>query len=133
MMIITAVIVAVLLAIKQYFRGTQFTGPKADLAGKYAVVTGGNSGIGAETVRELSRLGCEVIIGARSRETAEEVIKSIRKEQPSAKVEFISLDLASRSSIDAFAKSIPFPRIDYLVNNAGMMALPQRRTTKEGF
>lgn len=67
MIIITAVIVAVILALKQYFRGTQYSGPKPDLTGKYAVVTGGNSGIGAETVRELTKLGCEVIIGARSR------------------------------------------------------------------
>lgn len=125
-------LLAVLL-LKAFFRGGQFTVPKIDLAGKYAVVTGGNSGIGAETVKVLCGLGCEVIIGARSKETAEEVIKSVRKRQPAARVEFIPLDLASRSSIDSFASAVSFPRIDYLVNNAGVMAIPRRKTTKEGF
>jgi NADPH:quinone reductase-like Zn-dependent oxidoreductase len=84
--IFSAVFLAILVVLKNHFRGGQFNIPKVDLSGKYAVVTGGNSGIGAETVRELSKLGCEVVIGARSKETAEEVIKSIRKENPNAKV-----------------------------------------------
>ncbi len=67
-----------LVLLKLYFRGGRFSIPKVDLSGKYAVVTGGNSGIGAETVRELSRLGCSVLIGARSRSTAEELLKSIK-------------------------------------------------------
>ncbi len=123
----------VLALIKWYFRGGRFTVPQVDLSGSFAVVTGGNSGIGAETVRELAKLGCEVVIGARNKQTAEDLIKSILKENPSAKVEYIPLDLASRASIESFAKSITFPRIDYLVNNAGLMALPQRKTTKEGY
>jgi hypothetical protein len=70
---LTFVIVVVLL--KRYFRGGQFALPEVDLQGKYAVVTGGNSGIGAETVKALCKLGCSVVIGARNNETAEEVMK----------------------------------------------------------
>lgn len=92
-------IVIVLILFKKYFSGGVFNIPNVDLSDKYAVVTGGNSGIGAETVKVLSKLGCNVIIGARSKETAEEVIKSIRSQNSKAKVEFISLDLSSKASI----------------------------------
>lgn len=92
-------IVIVLVLLKKYLSGGVFNIPNVDLSDKFAVVTGGNSGIGAETVKVLSRLGCSIIIGARSKETAEEVIKSIRSENNKAKVEFISLDLSSKASI----------------------------------
>lgn len=125
--------VPIVVLLKLYFRGGQYTIPKVDLTGKYAVVTGGNSGIGAETVKVLCRLGCQVIIGARNRKTAEEVVKGVLSQHPSAKVEYIPLDLASRSSIECFASAVSFPHIDYLVNNAGVFGTPQRKTTKEGF
>ena len=92
-------IVIVLVLFKKYFGGGAFNIPNVDLADKYAVVTGGNSGIGAETVKVLAKLGCNIIIGARSKQTAEEVIKSIRSQNNKAKVEFISLDLSSKASI----------------------------------
>jgi NAD(P)-dependent dehydrogenase (short-subunit alcohol dehydrogenase family) len=133
LLIFTSILVLAVLVLKAFFRGGHFKVPKVDLAGKYAVVTGGNSGIGAETVKVLCGLGCEVIIGARSKETAEEVIKDVKKTHPKAKVEFIELDLASRNSIDSFAKAVKFPQIDYLVNNAGVMSIPRRKTTNEGF
>lgn len=44
----------------------------------------------------------------------------------------MQLDLASKESIESFAKSVSFDKIDYLVNNAGVMAIPQRKLTKEG-
>lgn len=59
-------ILIILALLKKYFSGGVFNIPDTDLSGKYAVVTGGNSGIGAETVKELSKLGCNVIIGARN-------------------------------------------------------------------
>lgn len=130
LLIFTALFAVIIVILKAYFRGGQFNVPEIDLTGKYAIVTGGNSGIGAETAKELCRLGCEVIIGARNKETAEEVIKTIRKATPSAKVEYIPLDLASRSSISSFAASVNFPHIDYLVNNAGVMAIPNKKATK---
>ena len=55
--------------------GPFFDTSKYDLTGKYAIITGGNSGIGKETVLELIRLNCNVIIGARDRKNSEEVVK----------------------------------------------------------
>ena len=60
------------------------------------------------------------------------MIKECKKKDPSCKVEFIRLDLADRSSIASFASSIPFDTVDYLINNAGIMAIPTRKVTKEG-
>lgn len=60
-------ILIVLVLLKKYFSGGVFNIPNVDLTDKYAVVTGGNSGIGAETVKVLCKLGCNVIIGARSK------------------------------------------------------------------
>lgn len=71
MLIYASILVVVVTLLKIFFRGTQFQIPEIDLTGKYALVTGGNSGIGAETVKVLCQLGCEVIIGARNKETAE--------------------------------------------------------------
>jgi short-subunit dehydrogenase len=116
--------VIVLILLKKYFSGGVFNIPNVDLSDKYAVVTGGNSGIGAETVKELSKLGCNVIIGARNGEVAEKLIKKIRSKNNKAKVEFIQLDLTSKASIESFAKSINFKQIDFLVNNAGVMWTP---------
>ena len=63
-----------LLGIKKYMSGTQCNIVK-DLSGKVAIVTGGNSGIGRETVAVLARMGCKVIFGARDQEKNEAVIK----------------------------------------------------------
>ena len=95
----TVPILILLSLLKKYFSGGVFNIPNTDLSDKYAVVTGGNSGIGAETVKELSKLGCNVIIGARNKETAEQLIKNIRSQNSKAKVEFIELDLTSKASI----------------------------------
>jgi NAD(P)-dependent dehydrogenase (short-subunit alcohol dehydrogenase family) len=59
--------------------GPYFDTSSYDLSGKYAVVTGGNSGIGQETVLELIRLNCNVIIGARDRLNSEKVVKMAHK------------------------------------------------------
>lgn len=123
-------IIVILFIIKRYFSGGQYKQKNVDLTGKYAVVTGGNSGIGAETVKYLCSLGIEVTIGARDRNTAEAVIKACLLTNPKAKVEFIPLDLSSRDSIKSFASSIQQEKIDYLINNAGLMAIPRRKLTK---
>jgi hypothetical protein len=76
-------IILALFALKIYFNGAVYEIPKeTSLVGKYAVVTGGNSGIGAYNVRQLASLGCQVVIGARDRLTAEAVIKDIKKKHP---------------------------------------------------
>ena len=73
-----------------------------------------------------------MIIGARNRQAAEQSIKNIKKINADARVDFISLDLSSRSSIDSFVASIGVDSIDFLVNNAGIMGIPERRLNKEG-
>ena len=73
------------------------------------------------------------MIGGRDKSTANKLIKYIKKETPSAQVEFISLELSSFESIKEFAGSIQFEAIDYLVNNAGVMAIPKRKLTNQGF
>ena len=105
-----------------------------DLAGKTAVVTGGNSGIGFEAARQMARKGAHVILACRDAGRAAEAVQQIRTLQPSSSLEAMALDLASLESVHRFArdfaaKGIP---LDVLCNNAGVMAIP-RRTTAEGF
>ena len=106
-------------------------------AGRRVVITGANSGIGFETARELARWGGEVILPARSMEKAKDAVERIRREIPSAKLTPCVLDLAEQDSVRAFAawfaREYPGPAIDLLINNAGVMAIPQRELTVDGF
>jgi NAD(P)-dependent dehydrogenase (short-subunit alcohol dehydrogenase family) len=102
--------------------------------GKLAVVTGANSGIGWNTALELARAGGEVILTARTEEKGQDAVGRIRRELPQARVRFELLDLASLQSVRSFAaKVISEPKLDLLVNNAGVMRLPQRQVTVDGF
>ena len=66
-----AILASALFVAKSYFSGGIYKQTPIDLSAKYAVVTGGNSGIGAETVKYFASLGCSIIIGARDRKTGE--------------------------------------------------------------
>jgi NAD(P)-dependent dehydrogenase (short-subunit alcohol dehydrogenase family) len=102
--------------------------------GKIALVTGAHSGIGWHTALELARAGGEVILAARSAEKGRDAVERIRRELPAAKVRAEVLDLASLQSIRAFAAKVSNEaRLDLLVNNAGVMAIPKRQVTKDGF
>ncbi|HBZ69309.1 MAG TPA: short-chain dehydrogenase [Deltaproteobacteria bacterium] len=105
-----------------------------DLAGKVFVVTGGNSGLGLETARELARKGGHVVIACRDAAKAAAALSQIRASAPAASCEALELDLASLASVRAFAEAFGgrYRRLDALCNNAGVMALPYRRT-KDGF
>lgn len=105
-----------------------------DLSGRVMVITGANSGIGYEAARALAQRGAEVVLACRSRQKAEAAAERIRGENPSARLEIIPLDLADLASIRAFADTLRArkSRLDVLINNAGVMALP-RRTTRDGF
>ena len=105
-----------------------------DLSGKTAIVTGGNSGIGFEAARELARKRAHVILACRDLGKAHEAIAQIHALLPSVSLEAMQLDLASLASVHRFAedftaRSIP---LDLLINNAGVMAIPYRKTA-EGF
>lgn len=94
-----------------------------DLAGKIALVTGGYSGIGAETTRVLSEAGATVIVPARTMEKAEANLQGM------ARVELAALDLLDPASIDRFAEAVLAGGrpIDLLINSAGVMAAPLSR------
>jgi NAD(P)-dependent dehydrogenase (short-subunit alcohol dehydrogenase family) len=103
-------------------------------AGKLAVVTGANSGIGWDTALELARAGGEVILAARSAAKGNDAVERIRRQLPGAFVRFEQLDLASLKSVRDFAQRIhQEPKLDLLVNNAGVMRLPKRELTEDGF
>jgi NAD(P)-dependent dehydrogenase (short-subunit alcohol dehydrogenase family) len=103
-------------------------------AGKVAMVTGANSGIGWHTALELARAGGEVILTARTEAKGREAVERITREVPNAKVRFELLDLAGLKSVHAFAERVGAGgRIDLLVNNAGVMAIPERKVTEDGF
>ncbi len=105
-----------------------------DQTGKVAVVTGGNGGLGLETVRELARKGAHVVIAARNLEKAAAAEADVKAEIPSASVEVRKLDLGSLASVEEFATGVvaDHPAIDLLFNNAGVMATPEWKT-EDGF
>jgi retinol dehydrogenase 12 len=98
-----------------------------------AVVTGGNSGIGAETVKTLVDAGMRVVLCARNLDSANQVKESIPTSKQS-QVEIEYLDLSSLASVRSAAESIgtKYAPIDCLVNNAGIMALPKREVSVDG-
>lgn len=105
-----------------------------DQSGRVAIVTGSNSGIGLEAARALAGKGAEVILACRNAQKAAAAVDAIRAHAPSAKVRVEPLDLANLASVRAFAARLgsEYPRLDLLVNNAGIMAIP-RATTADGF
>ncbi len=105
-----------------------------DLAGKVAVVTGANGGLGLETAKDLAAAGAHVVMAARSQEKAKAAHDEIIAGHPDASLEIVRLDLGSLDSVRAAAAEISekHPAVDILVNNAGLMAMPERRT-EDGF
>jgi len=106
-----------------------------DQTGKLAVVTGSTGGTGFETALELARKGAEVVIAARNPTKGADAIRRIRRALPGASVRFEPLDLARQASVTAFADRILAEGrpIHILINNAGVMMLPTREVTEDGF
>jgi NAD(P)-dependent dehydrogenase (short-subunit alcohol dehydrogenase family) len=104
------------------------------LAGRTAVVTGANGGLGLETSRALAREGAHVVMAARNQEKAIAAMDDIREDVPDASLELVGLDLGSQQSVREAAERIlgAHEAIDVLVNNAGLMGIPERRT-EDGF
>ncbi|MFD4859600.1 oxidoreductase [Streptomyces atratus] len=103
-----------------------------DQNGRTAVVTGANSGIGLITARELARHGARVLLACRDETRGKEAESRIRTAVTGADVEFVPLDLADLDSVRKFAATHTPDRIDLLINNAGVMALPYGKTA-DGF
>ncbi|MEU5898263.1 MULTISPECIES: oxidoreductase [Streptomyces] len=103
-----------------------------DQSGRTAVVTGANSGIGYVTARELARRGARTVLACRSEERGGAAVGRLLSEVPGAHAEFRALDLGDLASVRRFADEFDGARLDLLINNAGVMALPYRRTA-DGF
>lgn len=109
----------------------------ASQAGRRVVITGANSGIGFEAALELARKGAELILPARTHAKGEHAVSCILQQVPRARLYPEVLDLAEQASVHAFANRMierfPGQSIDLLINNAGVMALPKREITTDGF
>ena len=102
--------------------------------GRTAVVTGATGGLGYETALALVKAGSEVILTGRDDRKGQSAIEKIGHEVSGARIAFEPLDLASLASITDFAQRMQARQsLDLLINNAGVMALPRRQTTADGF
>ena len=106
----------------------------SDLTGKIIIVTGGNSGLGFESVKAFADKGAEVILTARTIEKGKTAREEIMKEDIKGKIRVLELDLSDLSSINTFAERIrnEYDKLDVLLNNAGIMMTPYHKT-KDGF
>ena len=100
--------------------------------GRTVLVTGANSGIGYQAALELARHGAHVLLGVRNLNKGQAALARLKQEAPGASAELAELDMASLASIRSFATSFQRP-LDLLINNAGVMALPKRELTQDGF
>ena len=101
-----------------------------DLTGKVAVVTGANGGLGLESAKALAGAGAHVVMAARSQDKAAAAHQEIMAAHPDASLEIVELDLGSLASVAEAADliSLRHRQVDILINNAGLMAIPERRT-----
>ncbi len=105
-----------------------------NLSGTTAVVTGASGGLGLESAKALAGAGAHVVMAARSQEKAKAAYEEILEARPEASLEIAEVDLASLAFVRLAAEKISadHPVIDILINNAGLMAMPERRT-EDGF
>jgi NAD(P)-dependent dehydrogenase (short-subunit alcohol dehydrogenase family) len=102
-----------------------------DLSGRQALVTGAAGGIGVETARALARAGAAVVVAARDQDRARQTAQELRATTGTDAVSTVHLDLTDDASIDAVADAVQGP-LHILINNAGVMALPERRLSPRG-
>src|SRR5215208_2565726 len=106
-----------------------------DQSGRIAIVTGANSGLGYDTAAILADKGAHVVLAVRNLDKGKEAVDRIKAASPNAVVALQELDLSSLDSVRKAADELraAHPRIDLLINNAGVMYVPTRETTKDGF
>ena len=131
----SVVISAVIAVIAVLYGGrTYIQGPRCQsnrhIKGKTVVITGGNTGIGKETAVDLATRGAKVIIGCRNLEKGQAAVQEIQTRSGNEKVFVEKLDLSSLASVRQFADGIlkNEPRLDILINNAGVMGCPYQMT-----
>ncbi|MGV9241603.1 oxidoreductase [Streptomyces nigra] len=106
-----------------------------DQQGRTAVITGANTGIGFETAKALALRGAAVTLAVRDPERGKRAAEAITATEPTAQVRVQQLDLSSLASVRSASAEIrtAHPRIDLLINNAGVMYTPRRTITADGF
>lgn len=103
--------------------------------GKRILITGANSGIGWNTALELARAGAEITLPSRTQAKSDDAVARIRQQVPQANLKTGVLDLSSLASVHAFAEQqlTDTRPLDTLINNAGVMAIPKRTLSVDGF
>ncbi|MGV0644407.1 SDR family NAD(P)-dependent oxidoreductase [Mycolicibacterium sp. XJ879] len=106
-----------------------------DQSGRVAIVTGANSGLGYDTAAVLADKGAHVVLAVRDLDKGRQAVERIKSASPNADVTVQELDLSSLRSVRKAADALraAHPRIDLLINNAGVMYVPRRETTEDGF
>src|SRR5450631_2465463 len=105
-----------------------------DQSGRVAIVTGANSGLGYDTAAVLAARGAQVVLAVRNLDKGTQAVNRIKAASPNAVVALQELDLSSLDSVRKAADELRanYPRIDLLINNAGVMYVPTREATKDG-
>ena len=105
-----------------------------DQSGRVVIITGANSGIGFDAARALAEHGAHVVLACRTRTKAEDAKQRMLRTAPSAVIDIVDLDLSDLSSVHEAAEQVTrdHERIDLLIDNAGVMAMPNQRTA-DGF
>jgi NAD(P)-dependent dehydrogenase (short-subunit alcohol dehydrogenase family) len=105
------------------------------MTGKTAVITGATGGLGYETALALAGAGATVVLTGRNDAKGRGALEQIRIQVPNARISYEELDLAKLASVADFAARFgaAHTSLDLLVNNAGVMALPKRQETADGF
>ncbi|XP_049913141.1 retinol dehydrogenase 12-like [Epinephelus moara] len=119
-------------AIRNLFRGPWSSAERLD--DKTVVITGANTGIGKETAIDLAKRGAKVIMACRDMEKAQAAVKEVIENSGNENVVCMKLDLADSKSIREFAEAInkDEPKLNILINNAGVMVCPYGKTA-DGF
>jgi len=129
--------VAAVVGSRKLVAGGVWEDGATNLKGKTAVVTGGNTGIGKETAVRLAGMGANVVIGCRSQQRGDAAVAEIKQRAAAGggTVESRVLDLADLASVRRFGEEFrrDHKELYALVNNAGIMALPTRQASKDGY
>lgn len=114
-------------------QGGQFR-KNSRIDGKVVVITGANAGIGKETAIDLSKRGGKIYIACRDMKRGQDALEEIKVKSGCDNIHFLQLDLASMQSIREFSRKFHElePRLDILINNAGIMACSKAKTV-DGF
>jgi len=111
--------------------------PPASLAGETILITGANTGLGLESAKRLAKAGARIVLTARTQAKVDKAVADVKAAAPGAEVKGALLDLASLESIRGFPAryevAVAGEPPDVLIANAGVMAIPERLTTADGF